>query len=121
MCFKTYGIDATELNIDIINIGLGFSAIITNIGDTTAWEVEWKIHSECKGILRTINITTSGNAPDLEAGASFTVSTGFFLGFGNLTFLLKGFISDVKVQKMIFPIEKNGIINPNMDKFSSLF
>jgi hypothetical protein len=82
MCFKTYGIQFTELEIDIINIGLGFSAIITNIGDATAWEVEWSIHSKCRGIFRLINITSEGDISELVAGDSFTISTGFFVGFG---------------------------------------
>jgi len=84
MCFKTYGLEATELDIEIIKtgLGIGIKAVITNVGDAVAYEVEWSINVVGNGILRKINMTFSGETPELGVNESLTVSTGFFFGFG---------------------------------------
>ena len=35
--------------------------------------------------------------------------------------LSKGYISDMKILEELFPIEKNGIVNPNIEELKDLF
>jgi len=37
------------------------------------------------------------------------------------TILLKGFISEVQVEEVIFPVEKNNCTNPNLDRIKEFF
>ena len=83
MCFKTYGLEATELSIKFESTGFGFNVIITNIGDAIAWEVEWEIITQ-GGLLGLINMTVSGSMAELGVGESITVSLGPIFGFGRV-------------------------------------
>jgi len=82
MCFKTYGIGGTQLDIDVVNIGFGISAIVTNIGDNAAQDITWSINSHCNGLFRNIDTESFGNYSELLPGNSFTVREEFFLGLG---------------------------------------
>jgi hypothetical protein len=79
---KTVNVSGISLHIDIKG-GLGVKAIITNNGTSDLTNVTWQIHVE-GGILGRINITMTG-ATSIPVGASFTISTGFFFGFGPIT------------------------------------
>ena len=81
MCFKTYGIKGTELAIEINKMGIGFSANITNVGNATAWEVEYSINV-VGGLFGMINKTVSGETPELAVNDSIIISSGFFFGLG---------------------------------------
>ncbi len=81
LCFKTYGLETTELDIEITSTGFGLNAVITNIGDAVAWEVECTITAQ-GGILGLINMTVTNTAPELAANDSITVSLGPMFGLG---------------------------------------
>ena len=81
MCFKTYGLEATELDIEITSAGIGFDVVITNIGDAIAWELEWTITVQ-GGILDLINMNVTDTVPELGVNESITVSSGIMFGFG---------------------------------------
>jgi hypothetical protein len=81
MCFKTYGLEATELGIELTSTGFGISFIITNIGDAIAWEVEWTITAQ-GGILGLINLNVTDQWPELGVNESITVSAGPLFGLG---------------------------------------
>lgn len=80
MCFKTYGIEETELEIEMTN-GIGLSFIIRNIGNETAYELEWSINVT-GGIFGLVNISVTGSLPELLVGEEIIASSGVFLGLG---------------------------------------
>lgn len=83
MCFKTYGLEETVLEIELTSGLLGPSVIIRNIGDETAWDVEWSITIE-GGLLGFINKTVEGTYDELSPGEEITVQIGLILGFGQI-------------------------------------
>lgn len=77
---EPYGM--TELDIDISKILFGFSVIIKNVGETTAYNAQWKITIQ-GGILLRINRTVSGTIPTpILAGEQSIVKSGFIFIFG---------------------------------------
>jgi hypothetical protein len=104
---KTVNVSGISLHIDIKG-GLGVKAIITNNGTSDLTNVTWQIHVE-GGILGRINITMTG-ATSIPVGASFTISTGFFFGFGpiTITITISGKELDATgTQLFIFTMVKN--------------
>ena len=89
MCFKTYGLDETELDIELTSTGFGLrSAVITNIGDAVAWEVECTITAQ-GGILGLINMTATDAVPELAVSDLITISIGPMFGFGPVKITVK--------------------------------
>jgi hypothetical protein len=88
MCFKTYGIEATELEIELTKTGFRVGATITNIGDVTAWEVEWTITVQ-GGIFGLINMTIPDIVPELNVGESLHIPIGPMFGLGPVTITAK--------------------------------
>ena len=84
MCFKTYGADSTNINIEIIKTGIGISATITNTGDMPATEVEWTIKAT-GGILGLVNGTTTDMIAQINAEESVTVPMSIVFGLGPIT------------------------------------
>jgi len=84
MCFMTYGLDATELDIELTSTGFGVSAVITNIGDVIAWDLECTIIVK-GGIFGIINMSVSNNIAELGVGESITVSLGPMFGLGSVS------------------------------------
>lgn len=84
MCFKTYGADATELDIEIVKTGIGISATITNIGDITAIDVEWTITAQ-GGLFGFVNGTTTDIIPELNVDDSISVPMSLLFGIGPVT------------------------------------
>ncbi|MBN1280843.1 MAG: hypothetical protein JXA00_04260 [Candidatus Thermoplasmatota archaeon] len=85
MCFRTYGIAGTILEILPGGNFISPSFIIKNVGNETAWDVEWEI-SVTGGILGGINYTTSGSASELLVGDELAIKLGMLLlGFGRIT------------------------------------
>jgi len=84
MCFRTYGIDGTELEIEITKTGLNFGAIIRNIGNFTAFDVEWDVSVQ-GGFFGFVNKTFSDMVPELAVDDTIEVPIGFFLGLGPVT------------------------------------
>jgi parallel beta-helix repeat protein len=77
---EPYGM--TELDMDISKILFGFSVIIKNVGETTAYNAQWKITIQ-GGILLIINKTVSGTIPTpILAGEQSIVKSGFIFIFG---------------------------------------
>ena len=89
MCFKTYGIEATtELEIELTKTGFRVGATITNIGDVTAWDVEWIITVQ-GGIFGLINMTIPDIVPELNVGESLHIPIGPMFGLGQVTITAK--------------------------------
>lgn len=89
MCFKTYGIEATtELEIELTKTGFRVGATITNIGDLTAWDVEWTITVQ-GGIFGLINMTISDVVTELNVGESLPIPIGPMFGLGTVTITAK--------------------------------
>lgn len=65
MCFKTYGADATELNLCIQPISRNFKFQISNKGPINATDVEYNITIK-GGIFSGINITLNGTINNLQ-------------------------------------------------------
>jgi hypothetical protein len=103
---KTVSVSEITVQIDIKG-GLGVKAIITNNGTSDLTTVSWSIHVK-GGILSRINITMTG-AMSIPVGASFTISTGVFFGFGPITITItisgKGFDA-IGTQLFIFTMVK---------------
>jgi len=80
-----------------INGGIGkIDAVIENVGDKVATNVEWLISIK-GGILRGINITSSGQIDVLEACDSKQVFTDkFIIGFGGIGITVSASAEDVK-------------------------
>ena len=67
MVFKTYGLDSTELTIELSGGPFGIEVIIRNIGDVSAYDVYWNI-TVTGGFFGFINKTTGGTHAELPAG-----------------------------------------------------
>lgn len=86
MCFKTYGKDATELQIDFQFFGKGLFTTIRNIGTVNATGVTFEINVK-GGMLGGINATTGGiYLPPIEPDEEVLFNTTVFgLGFVDIT------------------------------------
>ena len=86
MCFKTYGMDATQLDIEIEQSLFFPKIFITNSGERTAYDVEWTF-SLTGGFLDLINASSSDAIAELPAGEAVEIvpSLGLLFGFGPVT------------------------------------
>lgn len=84
MVFRTYGIDATNLEIDYKPGLLRSKVIITNTGSTMAYDVHATAHIT-GGILNRINGTISMGYGELPAGESYEFVISGLIGFGPVT------------------------------------
>jgi hypothetical protein len=86
MCFKTYGKDATELEISFQFFGKGLYTTIKNIGTVNATGVTFEINVK-GGMLGGINETTGGiYLPPIEPDEEVLFNTTLFgLGFVDVT------------------------------------
>ncbi len=80
-CFITYGMEKTELEIEITKSFTGSTITITNVGDITANDVNWKV-TVTGGILGMINASTSGEIDEILSGESLVITEMVFLFFG---------------------------------------
>jgi hypothetical protein len=81
--FKTYGLDSTSLAIDFEKSVLSVSAIIENIGDVDAYDVEINIEVT-GGILGLINRTLNLSEEIINPNMQKTVDVRNLIGFGPL-------------------------------------
>lgn len=82
MCFKTYGIQETTLQITWKKNLLGPTFIIKNIGNISAYDVNWTL-TMTGGILNRINISISGHIPELSVDQEAMIKIGkLVFGFG---------------------------------------
>ena len=72
---------APELSIESITGGLGVTAIIKNVGDADATNVNYAL-TVTGGILNLINVTITDIQTDLAVDEEIVVDTGIFFGFG---------------------------------------
>jgi len=84
MCFKTYGIDGTELSIELTKTLFSVNVVVTNIGDAPAYNVEYEIIVQ-GGLLGFVNKTVSGTETELGVGDSLPISIGTIFGFGPIS------------------------------------
>ncbi|RLG27980.1 hypothetical protein DRN98_10155 [Methanosarcinales archaeon] len=88
MCFKTYGQDAAELEINIKG-GRGVNIFIENIGGVNAVDIKSKV-SITGGILGLINDTADLSISNLEPDNELTMTRQIFgLGWINITVTIK--------------------------------
>ena len=83
MCFKTYGIEETFLEIEFAGGIFGPSFIIRNIGEVSAYEVVVTA-SITGGFLGMINKTVEGSQAELPPSGEMILQFGFVLGFGRI-------------------------------------
>jgi hypothetical protein len=77
------GVAQPVIEITSVTAGLGISAVIENTGDAAATDVAWTL-SVTGGILNLINVAKSGTIPNLDPGASETITSGLFFGLGSI-------------------------------------
>lgn len=94
MCFKTYGRDATQLDIDFQMVSKGLKTFIHNMGSVNATDVNYKINIS-GGILGLINNETSGTITEpLQPGGDIQLNSSFF-GFGFVEITVEVYASNV--------------------------
>jgi len=69
-----------NLTVEQFKGGFGLSAVVTNIGNAVATNVNWSIVLDGKLIFKGKN--TNGVIPSIEPNGSVTIKTGLILGFG---------------------------------------
>jgi hypothetical protein len=77
------GEPAPEIIIESITGGIGVSAVIKNVGNAVATNVQWSIDLE--GGLILVGKNAGDTIPTIAAGTSVTVKIPFVLGFGGVT------------------------------------
>ncbi len=87
MCFKTYGIEQTTLDIVFGGSIFASTIMIKNTGNETAWNIEWQ-YTVKGGILQMINATMNGTWPELAPGDSLPIKIGFLFGLGPISFTI---------------------------------
>ena len=83
MCFKTYGVKATTLEIELTG-GLGMTGSIKNTGNNTAYDVEVWINIT-GGIFGLIHLNTLVTYNELEPGQEMPFRIGPVFGLGKIT------------------------------------
>ncbi|MFW6121469.1 MAG: hypothetical protein ACOC80_11300 [Petrotogales bacterium] len=95
---QTYGLDfnwgmggivegeggVAELAIQNVKGPIGVKADVKNIGNETAYNVEWSM-SVTGGILGMVNMSNSGTETELAAGETKPISSGLIFGLGPIT------------------------------------
>lgn len=89
MCFRTYGIEETTLQIIITPNILAPVISINNSGNETAWNVEWEVMMTGNGLLRTFNISMNGTKPELAPGDAILIKLGTIFEFGKIKITAK--------------------------------
>lgn len=86
MCFKIYGREATELDVEFIKFGKGVTTIFKNIGDVNATGVKFEVNIR-GGILKKINSTSDGIlVVPITPNGTYDINTPLFgLGFVDIT------------------------------------
>jgi hypothetical protein len=99
MCFRTYGRDSTELDINFKMFGKGLSTSFENIGSVNATGLTFEVNVE-GGIFDGIDNTTGGILlPPLNPDGEFQINTTFF-GFGMVDITAEAYASNaLKVTK----------------------
>ena len=93
MCFKTYGRNSTQLDIDFKIFGKGLSTTFSNVGSVNATGVYFEV-SVKGGMFGNINNTTGGILiPPLEPDGSLLINTSFF-GFGMVNITAEAYASN---------------------------
>jgi len=84
MCFKTFGLRETVLDISFATFFSAPSITITNVGNVTAQNPTCTVTVQ-GGFFLKINDTWSGSQAELQPGDDMFVKTGFIIGFGFIT------------------------------------
>jgi hypothetical protein len=84
MCFKTYGLRKTELNLIFIPAFLTPKITITNVGNVTAQNPTCTVSIQ-GGLFKKVNYMWSGSQAELQPGDSMFVKFGLITGFGFIT------------------------------------
>ena len=94
MCFKTYGRDSTQLDIDFQMIGKGLKTYIYNIGSVNATDIHYEINVS-GGLLGMISNITSGTLTGpLQPNAQLQFNSSVF-GFGFVEITVEVYASNV--------------------------
>ena len=94
-CFKTYGLRETILEMTLKNSIFGLSWEITNVGNSTAWDVVCNITIK-GGIFGLIDSHGTGTASELQPGLSIEAGVGIFFGLGQITITIQLYGANVK-------------------------
>jgi hypothetical protein len=81
MCFKTYGLKKTILNLTVTSTFLRPTIAIKNTGEATAQNITWQV-SVRGGIFNKINNTFNGTQTELIPADEILVRFGMIIGFG---------------------------------------
>jgi hypothetical protein len=84
MCFKTYGLRETALNLTFISAFLTPKITITNVGNVTAQNPICTVTIQ-GGFFKKVNYTWSGSQAELQPGDSMLVKLRLMTGFGFIT------------------------------------
>jgi len=91
MCFKTYGLKETILDLEFIS----GAVVIKNIGNETAWDVCWSVTVK-GGILGFINKTIEGTFDELPPGEEIIVKIGLIFGLGQIVISARAWAANAK-------------------------
>ena len=75
--------EGAELSIINIHGPIGINAVVKNVGDKSANNLEWSI-TITGGILNLVNKHASGTKTKLAPGETEPISSGLFFGYGNV-------------------------------------
>jgi hypothetical protein len=105
MCFKTYGLQETTLNLTFTTALLGSKITVTNIGGVTAQNPTCKMSIQ-GGLFKKINFTSVVGFSDLNPGDSFMAKLKVVTGFGFVTMTVTASAINAKPVTMT----KNGFL-----------
>jgi hypothetical protein len=78
----------TELSLLNFKGSIGITADVKNIGQSAAQNVQWSI-TVTGGILKKVNVTTTGSVANLAVDASEAINQGMFLGLWKIQIVAK--------------------------------
>ena len=105
MCFKTYGLRQTALNLTITPGVLVPKVTVTNVGSATAYNPTCTVSIQ-GGLFKKVNHTWSESQAQLNTTDSFPVKLGLMMGFGFVTITVTASATNVKPVTMT----KNGFL-----------
>ncbi len=81
MCFKTYGLEKTVLNLTFTSGLIAPTIVMTNVGSVTAQEPTWSV-SVRGGLFQKVNFSSRETRPELQPGDGMLTTVGLLVGFG---------------------------------------
>jgi len=105
MCFKTYGLQKTILNLTVTSPFIRPTIAIKNTGEVTAQNITWQV-SVKGGLFNKINKTLNGSLTDLIPGDEILVKFGMIVGLGPIVVTMR--VSAINVKEVTITI--NGFV-----------